>query len=369
MGEVIADSTHVATILRNLPESWNTIAQTIRMITSDLDDIEERLEAHEADLNTIELSTQAATVFIAQSRGRYTAAQARVTTFTCNNCGREGHSASRCYAVGGGLAAQAPWMIGRDNAASRGRGGFRGGFSNQGMMHKPATQNQPRETRGSGTASDTAKFMSSDSIAMMASISEVADGSAEMRENAMSAKERMSAEERTSAEERMSVGTSAEEKMGVEESVEDTEEAEEMHGNILLSTRTSALMSMQNKPHIWLLDSAASSHLCGNHDLFESICPMLPILIETANGKSFTGNERGTVHISLQSGLSSMLPNLPITLLDIIYVPNLRANLLSVGRMTNENMEVTFRRDHSSLSMNNNVLTQGSKICKQPSHI
>jgi gag-polypeptide of LTR copia-type len=40
MGENIAPSTHAATILRNVPESWRSIAQTIRMITRDTDDIE-----------------------------------------------------------------------------------------------------------------------------------------------------------------------------------------------------------------------------------------------------------------------------------------------------------------------------------------
>ena len=65
MGEPIAPSTHAVTILRNLPESWRPIAQTIRMITRDPDKIEDRLEAHEADLSAIEISTQAATVFIA----------------------------------------------------------------------------------------------------------------------------------------------------------------------------------------------------------------------------------------------------------------------------------------------------------------
>jgi hypothetical protein len=53
MGESIADSSHAAILLRNLPESWRMIAQTIRMITQIPDDIKERLEAHEADLNTI----------------------------------------------------------------------------------------------------------------------------------------------------------------------------------------------------------------------------------------------------------------------------------------------------------------------------
>ena len=65
MGETIAPSSHATTILRNLPESWRPIAQTIRMITRDPDEIEDRLEAHEADLSAIEVSTQAATAFIA----------------------------------------------------------------------------------------------------------------------------------------------------------------------------------------------------------------------------------------------------------------------------------------------------------------
>ena len=68
MGEIIADSTHVATLLRNVPESWRPIAQTICMITRKPDEIQERLEAHEADLNALEISVQAGTAFAAQSR-------------------------------------------------------------------------------------------------------------------------------------------------------------------------------------------------------------------------------------------------------------------------------------------------------------
>ena len=65
MGEVIANSTHAATILRNVLESWRPVAQTIRMITRIPDKLGESLEAHEADLNALEISDQAATTFIA----------------------------------------------------------------------------------------------------------------------------------------------------------------------------------------------------------------------------------------------------------------------------------------------------------------
>ena len=49
MGEIIADSTHAATLLRNVPESWRPIAQTIRMITRKPNEIEEHLETHKAE--------------------------------------------------------------------------------------------------------------------------------------------------------------------------------------------------------------------------------------------------------------------------------------------------------------------------------
>ena len=62
------NSTHTATILGNVPESWRAISQTIRMITHNSDEIEEQLEVHKADLNALEMSTQATTTFIAQPR-------------------------------------------------------------------------------------------------------------------------------------------------------------------------------------------------------------------------------------------------------------------------------------------------------------
>jgi gag-polypeptide of LTR copia-type len=135
MGEPVASSTHAATILRNVPESWRSIAQTIRMIATDPDDIEERLEAHEADLSTVEVSTQAATAFIAQGRsarrfnnppfnrssnlqqspinnnrqGMQGNGPSPQPFFRCNNCGKVGHSAARCTAPGGGLLRQDAW--------------------------------------------------------------------------------------------------------------------------------------------------------------------------------------------------------------------------------------------------------------------
>jgi gag-polypeptide of LTR copia-type len=113
MREAIPDSMHAATILRNIPESWRAIAQMIQMIHTNVNVIEDKLEAHEVDLNALEVSSQAATAFTACSNPPVRQFNASKTTtsnthtptqnsvlrppFICSNCGRNGHSIVRCY--------------------------------------------------------------------------------------------------------------------------------------------------------------------------------------------------------------------------------------------------------------------------------
>ena len=90
-----------------------------------------------------------------------------------------------------------------------------------------------------------------------------------------------------------------------------------------------------NDSCLWLIDSAASSHISGNKDLFHSMHLIPPIKIDIANGESFTANQRGTINLRVASDPRWELDDVYITLTDVIYAPNLRSNLLSVGRMTN----------------------------------
>ena len=100
------------------------------MVTNKPDDIEERLEPHETDLNAIKISSQAATAFAARSNpakrslpnipppttipsfNRPTNLPVKDNTlkpfYHCNNCGCSGHSVMQCFAPGGSLARQEP---------------------------------------------------------------------------------------------------------------------------------------------------------------------------------------------------------------------------------------------------------------------
>ena len=115
--------------------------------------------------------------------------------------------------------------------------------------------------------------------------------------------------------------------------------------NATVLTDHAALSSPKDKAHLWLVDSATSSHLSGNWSLFILMYNIKPITIETASGESFTAMQHGSIRMRIISDLTYDLPDLPVTLIDVIYAPKLQANILSVGRMTNSNLDVMFSKD------------------------
>ena len=68
------------------------------------------------------------------------------------------------------------------------------------------------------------------------------------------------------------------------------------------------------------------------------------------------------ISITICSDSVHNLPDIAITLLDIIYVPKLHVNLMSVRCMTNTNIEVMLSKDYSSLSLEGSILAWGPKI-------
>ena len=67
--------------------------------------------------------------------------------------------------------------------------------------------------------------------------------------------------------------------------------------NIKISTNPSILPDVCDKNCLWLINSAAMSHICGNCDLFGKIHEVPPISIKTASRKSFKA-KRGEPHTS-----------------------------------------------------------------------
>ena len=259
MGEVIADSTHAATILRNVPESWRHITQTIRMIMRIPDEIEESLEAHEADLSALEISDQAATTFITQIKPNWPNQNCNQvtnqnnscnneaslsftprTSFTCNNCRKTGHSVTRCYVLGGGLEGQAPWMKNKEPT-----------------QHIPQTFNNPPTARPNNNSlarpvEDTIQLVEQrpDTIIMMAGFN---------KETILST-------------------------------------SEYIYPMIMTTEKTP---SSVDNTYLWLIDSATSSHISGNRDLFHTMHLIPLIKNDIANGESFIADQHGTINIKV----------------------------------------------------------------------
>ena len=200
----------------------------------------------------------------------------------CNNCGRAGHPASRCYAQGGGLAGQAPWM--------QNHGAYNNNAPHPPMYEPtPAVTQPPQQPHQPNPAPDTPAHLTG-----------------QMKDIIMMA-------------------------MAPDAPI------------IPIQSLISLTSLLHNDSHIWLIDAAASSYISGNLPLFFDMVTIAPITIQTASRDSFTANQSRSICIKIKSDPSLELPDLHITLTNVIYVPSLHANLLSVRHMTNANVNVTAK--------------------------
>lgn len=89
----------------------------------------------------------------------------------------------------------------------------------------------------------------------------------------------------------------------------------------------------------WCLDSGASSHMCSEKAKFEGVTTKTQTL-NLANNDSTEIKGNGTVKLKTKEGLVAELE-------ETLYVPNLRSNLLSVAKITDHDLEVTFKKNEA----------------------
>ena len=77
---------------------------------------------------------------------------------------------------------------------------------------------------------------------------------------------------------------------------------------------------------VWILDSGATKHVSGNRSLFTNFNPGTSQSVQTASGQTLPIGGTGDVVISLSN--QSIL-----TLTDVLYVPGLTVNLVSIPRL------------------------------------
>ncbi|UYV78302.1 K02A2.6-like, partial [Cordylochernes scorpioides] len=99
-----------------------------------------------------------------------------------------------------------------------------------------------------------------------------------------------------------------------------------------------AALNLTSDEDSWQLDSGATNHVCRNKDWFVDLREVSSDPIMTASG---TTEAKGYGHIFLQTSIHNEC--LEIKLNNVLYVPNVRRNLLSVSKIEENSNRVTFR--------------------------
>lgn len=120
----------------------------------------------------------------------------------------------------------------------------------------------------------------------------------------------------------------------------------------VLSSTTAGLGSLDSE---WYLDSCASNHFCPNKDKFEDLTEGNFGPVDVATGGSVQAKGKGSVRLTLpkEHGGSTVL------FTDVLYVPDLQLNLLSVRKLESKGCEISFKNGKCLVSDKDGVFIEG----------
>lgn len=96
----------------------------------------------------------------------------------------------------------------------------------------------------------------------------------------------------------------------------------------------------------WFIDSGATSHMCNNRDMFESFEATKNKEVKLANDEKLNATGVGDINlIFISSG-----KRYTFKFMNVTYVPELCANLLSVKRLTQNGLNIVFKGESCYLS-------------------
>lgn len=120
-----------------------------------------------------------------------------------------------------------------------------------------------------------------------------------------------------------------------------------------------ALSSAQTANKVWIIDSGATSHMCHNKELFVNMeLFQHPLCVSVGDGRELEAKGRGSVHMDVIVDGNSRV----CSLRDVLYVPGLQYNLISIYKAGKAGIESRFDENGCDMSKDGNVLAQG--VCK-----
>ncbi|KAH9138125.1 hypothetical protein AeRB84_017508 [Aphanomyces euteiches] len=106
----------------------------------------------------------------------------------------------------------------------------------------------------------------------------------------------------------------------------------------------------------WILDSGASDHFCNDAAWFEELQPFEGT-VRAANGIDMPIAGTGSVLLEMNTPTGII----PVTLQDVLFIPNLQYNLFSLSRVTDRGFNSQFQRNACYITREEVVYAQGFK--------
>lgn len=125
-----------------------------------------------------------------------------------------------------------------------------------------------------------------------------------------------------------------------------TAEKTKMPNDVLLLA--AALGSGSFKKEDWVIDSGCTNHMCMNDQLFEDLSNViLDKNVSVANNQTISCIGSGNVKLNLKSNINNAVTTAIIN--NVLHVPDVATNLLSVGNITDKNRIVMFNQTECRL--------------------
>jgi hypothetical protein len=112
--------------------------------------------------------------------------------------------------------------------------------------------------------------------------------------------------------------------------------------------------------HEWVLDTAATDHMCCEEKWPGKTDKKNKVVVSLGDGSKIAGFKRGDAEIEMEDKKSGRIHLLELK--EILWVPELKHNLISAQRLTRENMELRILRDKAFiLSRDKRVIACGKE--------
>lgn len=111
--------------------------------------------------------------------------------------------------------------------------------------------------------------------------------------------------------------------------------------------------------HEWFIDSGASCHMSNRKEWYENMYSYVsPITV--ANKEQLLSEGKGTVHVNISDSVNKIS--------DVLYVPNLATNLLSVSNMVKKGFDVLFTSKGAQIFESSGCQVTGNVIATASNH-